>query len=62
MGLFDVLKQTIKVGLDVITLPVDIIKDTVTMGGALTDEEPATLKKLKKFADDVNEIPDKVNE
>lgn len=29
------------------TLPIDIVKDTVTLGGTLTDEKSATMDKLE---------------
>lgn len=60
MGL---LKQLTKTALDVVTAPVDVVKDVATMGGLCTDQdEPYTWKKLKKIAKDVDEIPDSVDD
>ena len=57
------LTQLTKTGLDIVTAPVAIVKDTVTMGGALTDEdEPATIKKLKRIVEDVESLPDSVDD
>lgn len=33
--------------LGVVTLPLDIVKDTVTLGGAITDEDSAVADKLE---------------
>lgn len=44
------------------TLPIDIVKDVVTMGGVLTDDsEPATVKKASQLMDDIEEIEDDVS-
>ena len=48
-----ILSSLLEVTADIITLPVAVIKDTVTMGGALTDEEAATPEVLKKLVDDI---------
>lgn len=55
MGLFG---KLIKTGIDLVTIPVDVVKDTLTMGGALNDEESAVKKKLERLGDDVEEIRD----
>jgi len=45
------------------TAPVDVVKDVVTLGGALTDEdEPYTRKKLSKILDDVEELSDEIDD
>ena len=53
MGLFD--KFAI-LSSDIITLPVSITKDFITMGGVLVDEESSTTKKLKKIIEDLDEL------
>lgn len=60
MGLFgSILKTTIHV----VTAPVEIAKDAVTMGGLLTDEDESyTVKRAKKLARDVREIEDEVDD
>ena len=55
MGFFG---KLIKTGIDLVTLPVDVVKDTVTLGGAVTDEESAVKKKLERLGNDVEEIRD----
>lgn len=45
----------------IIVSPVDIIKDVVTMGGALTDQdEPYTVKRAKQITDDLSDLPDEI--
>jgi hypothetical protein len=58
MGFFSkILKGTI----DVVTLPVAIVKDVATLGGALTDQyEPYTAKKLKKAGKNFGQAYDKL--
>ena len=57
------LTQLTKTVLDVVTTPVDIAKDVVTMGGALTDDdEPVTFKKMKKIYKDVDDLPDSIED
>ena len=55
MGLLDsLLKTTIHVA----TSPLDVVKDVVTLGGTLTDEESAIGRKLQRLGDDISEISD----
>ena len=57
------LKSLTKTALDVATSPVDVVKDLVTMGGVLADEEePYTFRKLKKIVRDIDEIPESVDD
>lgn len=50
------LGKIVKGVLDVAMLPVEVVKDAATMGGALTDEkEPYTLKRAKKVVKDVDQ-------
>lgn len=49
------LSKLTKSALSVVVLPLDIVKDIVTIGGALDDSEPATTKRLGKAADALNE-------
>ena len=49
------LEATIKTAL----LPVAVVADIATLGGALTDKDkPYTLKQIEKIADDIDEIGD----
>lgn len=59
MGLFG---KLLKTTIDIASLPVDVVKDTVTMGGALNDEdEPYTIQKLKRLGGDGEEIRDEAD-
>ena len=54
MGLFG---KLIKTGFDVVTAPIEVIKDIATMGGLSTDQdEPYTVKRLKRLRDDSEEL------
>lgn len=49
MGLISkLIKHTVK-------LPINIVKDVVTMGGALDDDESALKKQAREFSDDMDE-------
>lgn len=53
MGLFSAL---VKITVDVVTLPIDIAKDVVTLGGFGTDQDkPYTLQKLDQIKEDAEE-------
>jgi hypothetical protein len=46
-----------------IETPVAVVKDVVTMGGALTDQDkPYTQQKLEDLGDDWNEIKDECDD
>jgi len=54
MGLFGSVLGTV---FDVVTSPIAVVKDVVTLGGSLTDEnEPYTIQQLKKLDSDVKQI------
>ena len=56
MGLLDLFENIIETG---ITLPIAVIHDTVTLGGALTDrEEPMTASVIKKTVKSVEDVID----
>ncbi|NIP56117.1 hypothetical protein GWN42_31255 [candidate division KSB1 bacterium] len=47
----------LKTAYDVVTTPVEVVKDVATLGGALTDEnESYTVKKLKQIQKDSDDI------
>jgi len=58
MGLFDSLLTG---AIHIATSPLDVLKDAVTLGGTLTDEESAIAKKLKTLGDDISKISDSDN-
>ena len=60
MGLFG---KLLKTSFDVVTIPVDIVKDVATMGGILTDEnKPYTAQKFDRLGDDLEEVSDEVDD
>jgi hypothetical protein len=62
MGFFDALSKLGKGVVGTALLPVDIAKDAVTLGGAITDEESAIVKRLKKIGRNVGEALDEIDE
>lgn len=44
------------VAIDVVKLPVSVVKDVVTLGGATTGEDSATIKNLEELADDLTDL------
>jgi hypothetical protein len=60
MGLFG---KLLKTGLDVVTTPIEVVKDAATLGGLCTDQdETYTMQRLKRLADDAEEVRDKVDD
>lgn len=56
MGIFDCLGKTIKAAVGVATLPIDVVKDVVTMGGVLTDKKaPYTASKITDICKTIDE-------
>ena len=55
--------KMLKTGFDVVTAPIEIVKDVATLGGVCNDQsEPYTVKRLKKLADDIEEIEDEIDD
>jgi len=55
--------KLLKTTFDVVTLPVDIVKDVATMGGVLTDEnKPYTAQKFERIGDDLEGVRDEVDD
>jgi hypothetical protein len=60
MGL---LCKLLKTTIDVVTLPIDVVKDITTLGGILTDEnKPYTSQKFEKLNDDLEGLSDEIDE
>lgn len=59
MGLFGKLA---KLTMDVVTTPIAVVKDTFTLGGAVTEEESAVKQKLEQLAEDWGELRDECDE
>lgn len=54
MGILGKLTQGI---IDVATTPIDIVKDAMTLGGIITDQdEPYTIQKIKKLKEKAEDI------
>lgn len=54
MGL---LGKLLKTTIDIATLPIDVTKDVVTLGGTLTDKsKPYTAHKFERLGDDAEEL------
>jgi hypothetical protein len=61
MGFFDFVESVAKVSVRTAILPVAVVKDVVTMGGALTDEPSATVQNISKTVDDIERLPNKLD-
>lgn len=59
MGFFSKVLQTT---FDVVALPVDIVKDVATMGGAVIDEPSAVVERAKKIAKHMGEAYDSLDD
>lgn len=57
MGVFGTLFQT---AIDVVKLPIAVVKDIATMGGELSESgKSATIKNLKEIKKDLDNLTDK---
>lgn len=51
--MFGFVNKLVKAGMDLVELPVAVVKDTLTLGGSITDQdEPYTIQKLKEVGED----------
>lgn len=55
MGLFG---KLIALTINTATLPLDVAKDVVTLGGAVTEEESSVVAKLRKLQEDLDDLGD----
>jgi len=62
MGLFDSFTKLVKATVDTALLPVDVIKDVVTLGGAVEGKQAATPKRLEKILEDLQEAYDEIDD
>ena len=53
MGLFG---KLLRLTIDTATLPLNVAKDVVTLGGAVTDEESSVAAKLRKLQAEVDDL------
>lgn len=57
--MFGLLTNTAKAALGIVTLPLDVAADVVTLGGSLTDKrQPYTAQKLGQVFDNLEEAID----
>jgi hypothetical protein len=55
--------KLLKTALDVATSPVAVVKDVVTLGGAITEQrKPYTAQKLEQIGEDVEEIREELDD
>lgn len=60
MGFFSKLTKT---AFDAVTAPIEVVKDAATLGGLCTGEdEPYTVKRLKRLQDDLEETRDSLDD
>ena len=59
MGLLGTLLKTT---IHVATSPLDVVSDMCTMGGALNDEDPAVVRKVRRLGRDLRDLEDDVSE
>lgn len=57
MGL---LGKLLKTGIHIATIPLSIAEDVVTLGGAITETDPAVVRKARQLRDDAEDITDEV--
>lgn len=62
MGIFDSLQKLTKATVRTALLPLDIVKDVATLGGAITDEESSTGQALEEIGDLLGEAYDEIDE
>lgn len=58
MGL---LGKLFKTGIHIVTIPLAVAEDVITLGGALTDTDPAIAKKARQLKRDTEEVVNEVD-
>lgn len=54
--------KPLKTGFDIVTTPVDVVKDVATLGGTLTDQRKSyTAQKADRLCDDADEIREELD-
>lgn len=57
------IRNLLKMTLASVTLPIDVVKDVITMGGARNNQDqPYTVKKLKTIDRDIKSIGSELDE
>lgn len=62
MGFFSSLGKLGKAAVGTALLPVDAMKDTVTLGGVLTDDDSALVKRGRKIGQNFSEALDEIDD
>ena len=52
--------KLVKAGIDVVSLPVAVVKDVATLGGSITGHGSAVVKKLKEVEQDIEEAKEEL--
>ncbi len=56
-----IIGKLLKTTIHVVTTPLDLLKDAVTLGGSMINEDPAIIKKSNKLKRDMKEIEDELD-
>lgn len=60
MGLFG---SILKAGINVVTAPIEVVKDVVTVGGLATDQKKSyTQQRLEELADDAEQVIEEIDD
>ena len=51
----------IKTGIHIATIPLSVAEDVITLGGAITETDPATVKKARQLRRDLKEVAEDVD-
>lgn len=62
MSILSALGKTLSAGIDLVVIPVDVVKDVLTCGGAMTDEPCATKERLVSVYEQLKDACDKLGE
>lgn len=62
MGIFNSLQTLTKAAVRTAILPVDIVKDVVTLGGSITDEESAVVSGIEEVSELLRKSYDEIDE
>ena len=57
-----IFRKLLKTTIHIVTTPLDLLKDAVTLGGEMINEEPAIVKKANKLKRDIGEIEDIIDD
>jgi len=61
--MFGFINKLVKTGMDIIELPVAAVKDVLTLGGSITDQDkPYTAQKLEDIGIDYEEAKEKLDD